>query len=325
MDIIPLLHPLPFCTSTCTVATLNTPLLKQKTGLLFRNRRISSPIWNWRQRRTRYICCSSANDPSSSTSSKISSATKLRSEVLSPFRPVRMFFYVAFIASASLGGLISLTQLIPALVSPMKSQSVPTILQSFGIDLGAVLLFAFLYTRENKAKNAQEARLSREERLSKLRLRLSENKIVSMEELRGVSRLVIVAGPSSFLLESFERCKAFANELVERGVLVVPFCTEGDIPDFKLLTSVGEMANDEKIKRLWQLTPVYFTEWAQWLDEQKKLANVAPDSPVYLSLRMDGRVRGSGVGYPPWNAFVAQLPPVKGLWSGLFDGMDGRV
>lgn len=45
----------------------------------------------------------------------------------------------------------------------------------------------------------------------------------------------------------------------------------------------------------------------------------------YLSLRLDGRVRGSGVGYPPWNAFVAQLPPVKGIWTGLLDGMDGRV
>lgn len=45
----------------------------------------------------------------------------------------------------------------------------------------------------------------------------------------------------------------------------------------------------------------------------------------YLSLRLDGRVRGSGVGFPPWNALVAQLPPVKGLWSGLLDGMDGRV
>ena len=40
---------------------------------------------------------------------------------------------------------------------------------------------------------------------------------------------------------------------------------------------------------------------------------------------MDGRVRGSGVGYPPWQAFVAQLPPLKGMWSGLLDGMDGRV
>jgi len=40
---------------------------------------------------------------------------------------------------------------------------------------------------------------------------------------------------------------------------------------------------------------------------------------------MDGRVRGSGVGYPPWNALVAQLPSVKGIWTGLLDGMDGRV
>ncbi|BAF19156.1 Os06g0235500, partial [Oryza sativa Japonica Group] len=61
------------------------------------------------------------------------------------------------------------------------------------------------------------------------------------------------------------------------------------------------------------------------LDGQKKQANVSPDSPVYLSLRPDSRVRGSDVGYPPWQAFVAQLPPVKGMWSDLLNGMDGRV
>ena len=32
----------------------------------------------------------------------------------------------------------------------------------------------------------------------------------------------------------------------------------------------------------------------------------------YLSLRLDGRVRGSGVGYPPWNALVAQ-GEIKGI------------
>lgn len=50
-----------------------------------------------------------------------------------------------------------------------------------------------------------------------------------------------------------------------------------------------------------------------------------PVTDRYLSLRLDGRVRGSGVGYPPWNAFVLQLPPAKGMWLGLLDGMDGRV
>ncbi|GMI69257.1 hypothetical protein HRI_000595000 [Hibiscus trionum] len=109
------------------------------------------------------------------------------------------------------------------------------------------------------------------------------------------------------------------------GVLVVPLATDGNSPSLEFDESEDIKEITAKRKRLWQLTPVYVSEWTEWLNEQKKLAGVSPESPVYLSLRLDGRVPGSGVGYPPWNAFVAQLPPVKGLWSGLLDGMDGRV
>jgi hypothetical protein len=45
----------------------------------------------------------------------------------------------------------------------------------------------------------------------------------------------------------------------------------------------------------------------------------------YVSLRKDGRVRGSGMGSPPWAIMAAQLPPEEGIWTGLLDGMDGRV
>lgn len=45
----------------------------------------------------------------------------------------------------------------------------------------------------------------------------------------------------------------------------------------------------------------------------------------YISLRLDGRVRGSGVGVPPWQAMSLQLPPLKGIWGGALDGMDGKV
>lgn len=45
----------------------------------------------------------------------------------------------------------------------------------------------------------------------------------------------------------------------------------------------------------------------------------------YVSLRLDGRVRGSGVGIPSWQAMSRQLPPTKGIWGGALDGMDGRV
>ncbi|XP_061368598.1 protein LOW PSII ACCUMULATION 1, chloroplastic [Gastrolobium bilobum] len=269
------------------------------------------------------IVCSAANKPSSS--SEISSTAKIRSEVLSPFRSVRMFFYVAFIASASLGGFIAATQLIGALANSSRASEVPDILKGLGIDIGAVSLFAFLYFRENKAKNKQEARISREESLSNLRLRVDEKKIIPINSLRGFARIVICAGPASFITESFKRSEPFTESLLDRGVLVVPLVTDGNSPalEFEETEEVKQLAT--RRKRLWQLAPVYMSEWFEWLDEQKKLAGISSESPVYLSLRMDGRVRGSGVGYPPWNALVAQLPPVKGIWTGLLDGMDGRV
>ncbi|XP_044491291.1 protein LOW PSII ACCUMULATION 1, chloroplastic [Mangifera indica] len=269
------------------------------------------------------ITCSVTNG--SSQDSEISSAAKIRSEVLSPFRSVRMFFYLAFIASGALGGLIATTQLIAALTNSARAAEVPEIAKGLGIDVGAVSLFAFLYYRENKARNAQLAKLTREESLSKLKLRVDENRIISVNALRGIARLVICAGPASFITESFKLSEPFTQSLLDRGVLVVSFATDGNLPSFEFVESEEMKDITSKRKRLWQLTPVYVSEWSKWLDEQKKLAGISPESPVYLSLRLDGRVRGSGVGYPPWNAFVAQLPPVKGMWTGLLDGMDGRV
>ncbi|KAI3449849.1 hypothetical protein Pfo_006514 [Paulownia fortunei] len=275
-----------------------------------------------KSRESSAITCSASNGPSSS---EISSTAKIRSEVLSPFRSVRMFFYLAFVASGSLGGLIAITQLIGALANSSRAADVPEILKGLGIDLGAVSVFAFLYYRENNAKNAQVARLSREEILSNLKLRVDEKRILPLSAFRGIARLVILAGPASFIEESFKLSEPFSGGLLERGVLVVPFATDGSSPKFEFEETEETKEINDKRKRLWQLAPVYAAEWTKWLDEQKKLANVTPESPVYLSLRLDGRVRGSGVGYPPWNAFVAQLPPIKGIWSGLLDGMDGRV
>lgn len=308
---------------TLTTPPLNNLIINHRTKLLFCGRSVSygHTLSYSDQRVSSFptIACSATNNKPS-PSSDISSTAKIRSEVLSPFRSVRMFFYIAFIASGSLGAFIALSQLIGALANSSRASEVPEIVKGLGIDIAAVSLFAFLYFRENKAKNAQVARLSREETLSNLKVRVDEKKIIPVSSLRGIARLVICAGPASFVTESFKRSEPFTESLLDRGVLVVPFVTDGNSPalDFE---ETEELAS--RRKRLWQLAPVYITQW--WLDEQKKLAGVPSDSPVYLSLRMDGRVRGSGVGYPPWNALVAQLPSAKGMWTGLLDGMDGRV
>ncbi|XP_019429590.1 PREDICTED: protein LOW PSII ACCUMULATION 1, chloroplastic [Lupinus angustifolius] len=269
------------------------------------------------------IVCSSSNKPS--PSSQISSTAKIRSEVLSPFRSVRMFFYIAFIASAGLGGLIATTQLIGALANSSRASEIPDTLKNLGIDFGAVSLFAFLYFQENKSKNAQVARLSREENLSNLKLRVDKKRIIPVSSFRGIARLVICAGPASYVTESFKLSEPLTESLLDRGVLVVPFVTDGNLPTLEFEESEELKPPGARRKRLWQLAPVFISEWSEWIDQQKKMAGVSSESPVYLSLRLDGRVRGSGVGYPPWNALVAQLPPVKGMWTGLLDGFDGRV
>lgn len=172
-----------------------------------------------------------------------------------------MFFYIAFIASGSLGGVIALTQLIAALSNPARSLEVPEIVKSLGIDVGAVSIFAFLFTRENAAKNVQIARLSREETLSNLKLRVDANRIISLSDLRGSARLVICAGPASYISEAFKLSKPFTESLVERGVLVVPFPTDGDLPGFEYDDSEEEIVL--KRKRLWRLAPLYYTEWSK--------------------------------------------------------------
>ncbi|KAK1353276.1 protein LOW PSII ACCUMULATION 1, chloroplastic [Heracleum sosnowskyi] len=318
-----------FAHTTTTSSSINLKCLgfshhfnRRESSFIISTVTLSSTL----QRTTRFRClitCSASDKPPPSP--QFSSDAKIRSEVLTPFRSVRMFFYLAFIASASLGGLIATTQLIGALSNPSRAAEVPKILEGLGIDIAAVSVFAFLYSGDNSAKNAQLARLTREENLSNLKLRIDEKKVVPVNAFRGFARLVIVSGPSSFISESFKFSEPFTEGLLDRGVLVVPFATDGELPNFEYDESEEMKELTGKRKRLWQLSPVFSTEWSKWLDEQKKLANVSTESPVYLSLRLDGRVRGSGVGYPPWNAFVAQLPPVKGLWSGLLDGMDGRV
>lgn len=174
-----------------------------------------------------------------------------------------MFFYLAFIASGALGGLIATTQLIAALTSSSRAAQVPEILKGLGIDLGAVCIFAFLYYGENKAKNAQLARLSREESLSNLKLRVDQNKVISVSALQGISRLVILAGPASFIAESFKNSMPFTDGLVDRGVLVVPFATDWSLPSFEYDETEEMKDITSKRKRLWQLTPVYISEWSK--------------------------------------------------------------
>lgn len=68
--------------------------------------------------------------------------------------------------------------------------------------------------------------------------------------------------------------------------------------------------------RRWRATPVRLDEWAAWFKEQAALANAPLDRGLFIGLRLDGRVRASGTGCPPWQKFALQLPPTEGFFGG---------
>lgn len=75
----------------------------------------------------------------------------------------------------------------------------------------------------------------------------------------------------------------------------------------------------------WVAQPVRLAEWRTWFEQQTKSQGTPTAGGLYISLRLDGRIRASGRGSPPWEQLAAQLPSVSGFFGGFLDGMDGRV
>lgn len=247
---------------------------------------------------------------------KYSNLTKMRSEAQAPFRTARMFVFGAFAANAALGLSIATLQAVTKALGAPSAPPLDQSLQNIGIDLGAALFFGYLYKKDAENREKQMARISREERLSALKCELSSGKVVSLFDLRGFSRVVIAAGDADYCNASIAAAEAVRDPLLERGVLVIPLVL-GD-------ANKSVNAPDDATDRRFRATPVYTDKWVAWIDEQKKEAKVAAGKGVYVGLRMDGRVRSSGVGTPPWARFAKELPPAD-KWGGFLDGFDGRV
>ncbi len=232
---------------------------------------------------------------------------------------LRQFLFGALGASAAIGGGVSFIQLTTGLLG---APSAPPVAQSgtnLGIDLAVGLLMVYFWRRDEAARQKQMARISREETLGALRVTLASKKTVRLQALRGFARIVLAAGPPAFVAEAAAAAEPHREALLARGVVFVPFCTDGSAlaPDSPPAATAAE--------KRWRADPLYPSEWTRWLGDQMSAANVMKDTGVYVSLRMDGRVRASGVGQPPWALLAASLPPVDGFFAGFLDGMDGRV
>lgn len=93
----------------------------------------------------------------------------------------------------------------------------------------------------------------------------------------------------------------------------------------KLSTGISGEPHQGRARCRWEGKAIRSGDWKAWFEDQAASAGKSTARGLYVGLRLDGRVRASGEGMPPWSIFARQLAPVKGMWGGFMDGMDGKV
>lgn len=273
----------------------------------------------------------------------------LRAEAEAPFRGLRLFLFGAGVAGASLATLFSLPTLIGALGgAPNATKSVAEAVQDFAINVGSLSVLGYFVKGDLEAREKQMARLLREDELGACQLELANGRMLRLAQLRGFARAVLVVGSPSQVASAMASAEPFKEQLQERGVIVVPLpfgkepepapaapgSSSGDAAEAAAGASSGVVTATATATALtppsasdlrWRATPLRMDDWRRWFEQQAKMANKPLENGLYISLRLDGRVRGSGTGSPPWAIMAAQLPPTEGFFGGLLDGMDGKV
>ena len=121
---------------------------------------------------------------------------------------------------------------------------------------------------------------------------------------RGFARAVLIAGTPAQVAAGLAAAEPYKQQLQERGVLVVPlpFVTPpgGGGGAEAEAAAAAALAPPGPEDLRWRATPIRLGEWQAWFQKQAAMAGKGLGEGLYISLRLDGRVRGSGVGTPPW-------------------------
>lgn len=251
----------------------------------------------------------------------------LRAEAEAPFRSLRIVLFGFGAVSAGLATLFSIPPLIGAIAGAPQAKSIFEVGQDFGINIVALGVCGLLLKQDLDARSKQLARLMREDALGACQLELTSGKVLRLAQLRGAVRPVLIAGTPSQVAASLKAAEPYRMALMERGVFVIPLplYAEADKDAEGVGYDQSDFFRSSSEDLRWRGKPIRTDDWKRWFNDQASAASKETSEGLYVGLRMDGRVRASGVGCPPWAKFALQLPPIDGMWGGFLDGMDGRV
>lgn len=168
-----------------------------------------------------------------------------------------------------------------------------------GINLGVITLCSLLLRAEIKAGERRLERMSRGARIASLRIEdAATRQVLLLKDLRGRSRVVLVAGTVEKVSEAMSRAEKVKEGLSSSNILIVPYI-------------VGSAEATDASMRSWRMQPYAPDEWQKWYEGEQDVAKVRlgakAEDVLVVIVRLDGKVGARSVGAPMWERLVDEI------------------
>jgi len=265
---------------------------------------------------------------------------RLREEVESPFRTVRLFFFGSSTASALIALYFSLLSLLKVSMGGFSdAPPMEEALQSCGINLGALILCGALTYRDWQAGEANLARIAKGGALAKLVVTPASDgsTAVSLADYRRRARVLIAAGGEKYIDELSRSLNAdqrqdrntIAAGLAASDVMIVPILLQGDgsvVGDTKACwveTTPQEGDKNFDMNRANSVIafPQGNSQWSDYLKTEVETATKQGfdviDKGFIILVKKNGRVLRRATGQPPFGELINTMEVLDGSKFGM--------
>ncbi len=274
---------------------------------------------------------------------------RLREEIDSPFRKVRLAFFAFSFASALIASYFSALSTIKSFVGGYAdAMPLDEVLTSDAINIGAVIACGFLTYRDYKAGQANLEKIARGGKLASLVVEpaaLQEDnkrRLVEIKSYRRISRVLIAAGGRdyiSFMAKSLSSdqlkdTNILPEKLAEVDVVVVPVLLEeqngkivvGDTRGFwkeGVEATVTENDRNFDINRSNNVIsfPQGSNAWIDYLGSEVETAKTQGfdvlEKGITLTVKKNGKILRRATGQPPFGDLIGTMEVMDGSKFGM--------
>lgn len=264
---------------------------------------------------------------------------RLREEVESPFRKVRLLFFGSSAGSALTALYFSALNTIKAIQGGYAdAQPLDEALTNDAINLGGAIVCALLALREYKAGQANLERIAQGGRLAALNLELASTGARKLiKDYRRFSRVVIAAGGEDYIArlcrsltaDQLQDSNILPEKLQNTDVLVVPVLlssSAGNLADTKehwmaVEPSDGDRNMDVSRANNILAFPLGTTGWETYLAPEIKTAQGqgfdVMEKGFTIIVKKNGRILRRATGLPPWGDMIATMEVADGSNFGM--------